>query len=64
MSKWISVSDRLPPYYEHVLCMSEGEICLTWYASDGDNEIWTVAYEEETLIDVTHWMPLPNPPTE
>ena len=52
MSEWIPVSERLPPEETRVL------------ATDGDkvfeSEYWSGRWE--WCADVTHWMPLPNPP--
>ena len=52
MSEWIPVSERLPPEETRVL------------AYDGDkvfeSEYWNGNWE--WCADVTHWMPLPEPP--
>ena len=52
MSQWIPVNERLPDEEVRVL------------AYDGDkvfeSEYWNGSWE--WLADVTHWMPLPNPP--
>jgi hypothetical protein len=52
MSEWIPVSERLPPEETRVL------------AYDGDkvfeSEYWSGRWE--WCADVTHWMPLPEPP--
>ena len=72
MSEWISVKDKLPkigdlvigyflygpiPYVEQVSYIQRknmiGEIIKEWHDSDGG-----------TPLDVTHWMPLPEPPNE
>lgn len=62
-SKWISVKERLPENNQQALCvMTDGSFCvftwnyIDWMWNDGDE--W---YREE---DVTHWMPLPEPPKE
>jgi hypothetical protein len=68
MSEWISVKDRLPDNSNVVLAfdlrISRGinvpKIRFaflfgnTWHRSEGTG--WE--------MDVTHWMPLPNPPEE
>jgi hypothetical protein len=57
MSEWISVKDRLPIQTQGVLVWAHG------YASDYI-EI-SVFQDNEFLIDnVTHWMPLPDPPKD
>ena len=58
--EWISVEDRLPKKHETVLVCSRGEnysvISIDCLCSSGK---W---YDQDT--DVTHWMPLPQPPQE
>lgn len=62
--KWVSVKERLPDNEQWVLCFMENEefgkfrvfqwSYIDWQWNDGNE--W---YDEE---DVTHWMPLPEPP--
>ncbi len=57
--KWISVEDRLPEDYQDVLVWEEHagrDYVLSWYAP-------FCGWWKETP-DVTHWMPLPDPPGE
>lgn len=58
MSNWISVKDRLPVDMDNVLTFdsyNEHEIAYleqgVWWASN---------YENTDLLEVTHWMPLPE----
>ena len=58
---WIPVTERLPEDEKKVLCiLDDGFFCILewaswdWLWSDGHN-----VYAEK---DVTHWMPLPEPP--
>jgi hypothetical protein len=55
--RWISVEDRLPEILKPVLFVSNDEV---W---DGalipDRWVSSNGYE---FFDVTHWMPLPEPP--
>ena len=62
-TKWIPVTDKLPDDEKKVLCiLDDGFFCILewtsweWLWNDGHN-----VYAEK---DVTHWMPLPEPPAE
>ena len=70
-NQWISVEDRLPTDQKDVLCyygfdrgdgdlgmMFMGVLCYFCY---DENPHWQHA--DHNLV-VTHWMPLPTPPTE
>lgn len=61
--KWISVEDRLPEDAGDVLVVAfwheKYQVLTGWHSLGG----WLVtAGNEERLLDVTHWMPLPEPP--
>lgn len=59
-SEWISVQDRLPEIDTTVLiCTERGEIFSSWASNEG--VFWF--YGEEEGNRVTHWQPLPLPPT-
>lgn len=59
-AEWVSVKDRLPDTETTVLvCTERGHIFTSW-ASDVD-VFWF--YDEEEDDRVTHWQPLPAPPT-
>ena len=52
VQEWVSVDDRLPGVGNIVLIYSETDgVCLDSYSDD------TFDY-----FDVTHWMPMPQPP--
>lgn len=61
--KWIRVDDRLPENDARVLvCDTREDYVSSWeYFGDGlwfgDEVIWATE-------DITHWMPLPEPPKE
>lgn len=66
MSKWISVEERSPVLGVFVLAFFDGDYevlqparaegwLLHWFDAQG---------KELNGINVTHWMPLPLPPTE
>ena len=59
--KWIPVTERLPEEYENVLVCSGGYVEPGWIG--GDRVFYTYdKYESDIIDDVTHWMPLPEPP--
>jgi len=76
---WIPVTERLPKEYETVLvatdgAVSAGEIRFP-FESEGPEEPWWMVFKDRrdtspswagmvSLNDVTHWMPLPAPPTD
>ena len=64
MSEWISVKDRLPELLDEVLLFtSEGDIFAGVFFERHEN--YTVAGDYHRFFyDVTHWMPLPEPPNE
>ena len=64
VQEWISVDERLPKekancivYYKHAFCDDENHvgICVCFY--DGEE------FNLDCLHKVTHWMPIPQPPT-
>ncbi len=70
---WISVKDRLPENEEWVLALGRLEglsriaVVNCHKSFFGDDRIWSIISSEcgwcnQCLDDVTHWMPLPNPP--
>lgn len=63
VQKWIPVTERLPGFeIERVLVITKGDFLLGYPKMDTDryvNHRW-VRYGD----NVTHWMPLPEPPRE
>ena len=70
MMQWIRANDRLPETDELVLAIASGRHknielvdayeLANYYAGDG----WCLdAYPEMDDPSITHWMPLPDPPT-
>jgi len=68
-TEWISVKDRLPDNHDDVLVVGEGWDNMNWwriyfyekgiwYTIDGDE------VNEQSQSKITHWMPLPEPPTK
>ena len=59
MSEWIGVNESLPRTHEVVLVFAEGEIQTACLNRDCD---WQ-GFDYKWIADeVTHWMPLPEPP--
>lgn len=64
--EWISVEKELPPPYEEVLATNEYDRWMViaerkktrWFNS------WDVNNNQAVPIFPTHWMPLPEPPTQ
>lgn len=65
MKDWISVHDRIPPLGEYVLIGSATHDSVA-SARRVNSGMWMVASSNHPVInrEVTHWMPLPDPPTE
>lgn len=66
--KWIGVKERLPEMNEEVL-ISYGNTPfykLAFLIHNGDRKWFhgTYSNQEYQIDDVTHWMPLPEPPKE
>jgi hypothetical protein len=64
--QWISVKDMLPKDLETVLAFcKDGSMFVGRHTSRGRWQIWT-AMKSTKIVSrtVTHWMPLPAPPTE
>lgn len=64
MSEWISVKDRLPE--DHVAVLVFDSVCRNIYKAWMSHDLgeW---FSEEYLPDflnITHWMPLPEPPED
>jgi len=77
--RWIAVSERLPEEYETVLVATDGSVSAGEIRfPDGEcgmDEPWWMVFKDKrdrsaawaglvALNDVTHWMPLPEPPTQ
>jgi len=63
--EWIKCSEKIPNDTEFVLCIEKraaygtyGQPFVCWH--DGDGWVGKTNYRPT----VTHWMPLPEPPTE
>ncbi|HBI2835782.1 TPA: DUF551 domain-containing protein [Escherichia coli] len=66
---WISCSDRMPEETKMLLAFSQGEIVAAywnWVVNPIDYKKYRAfTYLSGNILDdVTHWMPLPEPPQE
>ncbi|EKA5219554.1 DUF551 domain-containing protein [Escherichia coli] len=64
---WIGCSERMPDDGQHVIILCDGAFVL--YAQYRDSEFFDVVRNGEEFFEtqsrnVTHWMPLPEPPQE
>lgn len=65
--KWISVNDRLPADSKKILVVNgHGYISISaLWRKDGSKWTWIdSAGHFNHVNDITHWMPLPEPPKE
>ena len=74
MTNWIKTSDRMPENGAHVLVY--GRWYDDWFVAGATVEIfpnsnqvfWCLSYRPthgtESMDEVTHWQPLPEPPAE
>lgn len=61
MSEWVSVGDRLPPSSAIVLVTDKRGI-FTAYRNGNSWFCFCECSEGSLLFNITHWMPLPEPP--
>ncbi|EPT0006385.1 DUF551 domain-containing protein [Escherichia coli] len=64
---WIGCSERMPDDGQHVIILCDGAFVL--YAQYRDGEFFDIVRNGEEFFEtqsrnVTHWMPLPEPPQE
>ena len=67
MSEWISVEDRMPEAYEWVLIYepdAEETSRSVRCSFARDNGTWYGGFSDLSAEEVTHWMPIPEPPKE
>ena len=64
VQEWISVKDRLPEAGEYVVCIAKRNpfsMFMPMVARIKKNG-WVNPITEQYISEVTHWMPLPEPP--
>ena len=64
VQEWISVKDRLPEAGEYVVCIAKRNPFSRFMPMVAriEKNGWVNPMTEQYISEVTHWMPLPNPP--
>ena len=62
--EWIPVTERLPEYGENVLAYLENKTTVLRRYNGFFEKTLGVRHGKLVSLDVTHWMPLPEPPKE
>ena len=68
-NKWVSVSERLPIENKPVLVSVKGYVYpkIGWHCHNIEIPQWSTAddlyFHDISYSEVTHWQPLPTPPT-
>ncbi|EFN5258812.1 DUF550 domain-containing protein [Escherichia coli] len=61
---WISCSERMPKGYADVLVTDGEHVEIKWWDESGYWNSWTELNSDIFADEITHWMPLPEPPQE
>ncbi|HAN7686310.1 TPA: DUF551 domain-containing protein [Escherichia coli] len=61
---WISCSDRMPKGYADVLVTDGEHVEVKWWDESGYWNSWAELNSDIFADEITHWMPLPEPPQE
>lgn len=64
ISKWISVKEKLPPLNENVLGFGIEKSIKVWDFCCVTTKGFKMQSTTNKKVNITHWMPLPNTPTE
>ena len=64
VQEWISVDDELPEVGGYVVCIAKRNPFSRFMpmAARIEKNGWVNPITEQYILDVTHWMPMPNPP--
>ena len=64
VQEWISVKDRLPEVGGYVVCIAKRNPFSRFMPMVAriEKNGWVNPTTEQSISDVTHWMPLPRPP--
>ena len=60
--KWIPVTERLPEEYEYVLCKTDYGMEVGYHRNEWGQDEWTTGKFASGSFDISHWIPLPQPP--
>ena len=63
-NRWIPVTERLPEEYKYVLCKTDYGMEVGYHRNEWGQDEWTTGKFASGSFDVTHWMPLPEPPKD
>lgn len=66
MSKWISVKDKMPQPGRYVACIAKRNPFSRFMPMVAriEKNGWANPITEQYISEVTHWLPLPEPPKE
>lgn len=66
VQEWISVNDRLPEAGGYVVCIAKRNPFSRFIpiVARIEKNGWVNPITEQYISEVTHWMPLPEPPKE
>ena len=64
MSEWIPVTDRLPEDGSDILAYAENGEDARIVPANYDRGTWFDCCFNRVTENITHWMPLPEPPKE
>ena len=64
VQEWISVDDRLPEVGGYVVCIAKRNPFSRFMPMVAriEKNGWVNPITEQYISEVTHWMPMPNPP--
>ncbi len=66
VQEWVSVNDRLPEVGGYVVCIAKRNPFSRFMPMVAriEKNGWVNPITEQYISEVTHWMPLPEPPKE
>jgi hypothetical protein len=64
---WIRVEEKIPEFGQSVLVWTSIGMCIAAICGEtitGNKPTWIEVNGDQDFWNVTHWMPLPEPPTD